>query len=288
MSAHDLIPLSPLLYLPLVHTALAEDLGAAGDITSDSIIPDTTMVRVTLASRQAGCLAGIDIAEAVFKQVDARLQVEKFCKDGTALCPGDAIAIISGPARAALTAERTALNFLGHLSGIASATARMVAATGGHKARICCTRKTIPGMRALQKYAVRAGGGSNHRFGLDDAVLIKDNHIGVAGGVRTAIARARAHAEHMVKIEVEVDTLAQLEEALLEKPDIILLDNMSNDMLRDAVRINNGRAILEASGNVNLDTVAGIAATGVDLISVGALTHSSACLDLGLDFDWAG
>jgi len=288
MSAHDLIPLSPLLYLPLVHTALAEDLGAAGDITSDSIIPDTTMVRVTLASRQAGCLAGIDIAEAVFKQVDARLQVEKFCKDGAALCPGDAIAIISGPARAALTAERTALNFLGHLSGIASATARMVAATEGHKARICCTRKTIPGMRALQKYAVRAGGGANHRFGLDDAVLIKDNHIGVAGGVRTAIARARAHAGHMVKIEVEVDTLAQLEEALLEKPDIILLDNMSNDMLRDAVRINNGRAILEASGNVNLDTVAGIAATGVDLISVGALTHSSACLDLGLDFDWAG
>jgi nicotinate-nucleotide pyrophosphorylase (carboxylating) len=287
MSVNDLIPLSPLLYMPLVHTALAEDLGRAGDITSDSIIPEATLVRVTLRSRQAGRLAGIDIAEAVFRLVDARLNVEKFRADGDALAPGDVIAIIQGPARAALTAERTALNFLGHLSGIATATAHMVAATQGHKARICCTRKTIPGMRALQKYAVRAGGGANHRFGLDDAVLIKDNHVGVAGGVRPAIARARKHAGHMVKIEVEVDTLAQLEEALLEKPDIILLDNMSNDMLRDAVRITAGRAILEASGNVNLETVAGIAATGVDLISVGALTHSSACLDLGLDFDWA-
>lgn len=288
MSAPDLPTLSPLLYLPLVRMALAEDLGRAGDITSDSIIPPATNVRVTLRSRQAGRLAGMDIAEAVFREVDARLKVEKHRLDGDALNPGDVIAIIKGPARGALTAERTALNFLGHLSGVASATARMVAAAAGHKARICCTRKTIPGLRALQKYAVRAGGGANHRFGLDDAVLIKDNHVGVAGGVRAAIARARAHAGHMVKIEVEVDTLAQLEEALLEKPDIIMLDNMSMDMLREAVRITAGRAILEASGNVNLDTVAGIAATGVDLISVGALTHSSACLDLGLDFDWAG
>ncbi len=287
MSAPDLIPLSPLLYMPLVHSALAEDLGRAGDITSDSIIPETAMTRVTLRSRQEGRLAGMDIAEAVFHTLDARLKVEKFRRDGQALMPGDVIAVIEGPARAALSAERTALNFVGHLSGVATATARMVTAVQGHKARICCTRKTIPGMRALQKYAVRAGGGANHRFGLDDAVLIKDNHIGVAGGVRTAIARARQHAGHMVKIEVEVDTLAQLEEALLEKPDIIMLDNMSNDMLREAVRITAGRAILEASGNVNLDTVAAIAATGVDLISVGALTHSSACLDLGLDFDWA-
>lgn len=287
MSAPDLIPLSPLLYMPLVHSALAEDLGRAGDITSDSIIPETAMTRVTLRSRQEGRLAGMDIAEAVFHTLDARLKVEKFRRDGQALMPGDVIAVIEGPARAALSAERTALNFVGHLSGVATATARMVAAVQGHKARICCTRKTIPGMRALQKYAVRAGGGANHRFGLDDAVLIKDNHIGVAGGVRAAIARARQHAGHMVKIEVEVDTLAQLEEALLEKPDIIMLDNMSNDMLREAVRITAGRAILEASGNVNLDTVAAIAATGVDLISVGALTHSSACLDLGLDFDWA-
>lgn len=287
MSAPDLIPLSPLLYMPLVHSALAEDLGRAGDITTGSIIPEAAMTRVTLRSRQEGRLAGMDIAEAVFHTLDARLKVEKFRRDGQALAPGDVIAVIQGPARAVLTAERTALNFLGHLSGVATATARMVAAVQGHKARICCTRKTIPGMRALQKYAVRAGGGANHRFGLDDAVLIKDNHIGVAGGVRAAISRARRHAGHMVKIEVEVDTLAQLEEALLEKPDIIMLDNMSNDMLREAVRITAGRAILEASGNVSLATVAGIAATGVDLISVGALTHSAACLDLGLDFDWA-
>ncbi|MSP42466.1 MAG: carboxylating nicotinate-nucleotide diphosphorylase [Alphaproteobacteria bacterium] len=288
MNAPDLTPLSPLLYMALVQAALAEDLGRAGDITSDSIIPETATVRVTLRTRQAGRLAGIDIAEAVFRQVDPRLQVEKFFRDGDALSPDNVIATIAGPARGVLTAERTALNFLGHLSGVATATARMAAAAAGHKARICCTRKTIPGLRALQKYAVRAGGGANHRFGLDDAVLIKDNHIGVAGGVRQAIARARAHAGHMVKIEVEVDTLAQLAEALLEKPDIILLDNMPPDMLREAVRITAGRVILEASGNVNLTTVAAIAATGVDLISVGALTHSSACLDLGLDFDWAG
>lgn len=287
MSASSLVPLSPLLYMPLVHRALAEDLGRAGDITSDSIIPETATVRVTLHTRQAGRLAGIDIAEAVFRLVDPRLQVEKFRRDGDALAAGDVIATIAGPARGALTAERTALNFLGHLSGVATATARMAAAAGGHKARICCTRKTIPGLRALQKYAVRAGGGANHRFGLDDAVLIKDNHIGVAGGVRQAITLARAHAGHMVKIEVEVDTLAQLAEALLEKPDIILLDNMSPDMLREAVRITAGRVMLEASGNVNLATVAAIAAAGVDLISVGALTHSSACLDLGLDFDWS-
>lgn len=287
MSA-GITPLSPLLYMPLVQRALAEDLGRAGDITTDSIIPVDTQVRVTLRSRQAGCLAGIHIAEAVFKTVDARLRIEIFRQDGDMLEPGDIIAKISGPARAALTAERTALNFLGHLSGIATATARMVVAAQGYKARICCTRKTTPGLRALEKYAIRAGGGSNHRFGLDDAVLIKDNHIGVAGGVRAAIARARAHAGHMVKIEVEVDTLAQLEEALLEQPDIIMLDNMPPDMMAQAVRLTKGRALLEASGNVNLATVAAVAASGVDLISIGALTHSSPCLDLGLDFDWAG
>lgn len=287
MSAQGLF-LSPLLYMPLVHAALAEDFGRAGDITSDAIIPENRLARVALRSRQEGRLAGIDIAEAVFKTVDDRLRVEKLLSDGGALTPGSVIAQITGPARAALSAERTALNFLGHLSGVASATARMVEAVRGHKARICCTRKTIPGMRALQKYAVRAGGGANHRFGLDDAILIKDNHIGVAGGVRQAIALARARAGHMVKIEVEVDTLEQLAQALLESPDIVLLDNMTPDSLREAVRINAGRALLEASGNVNLETAAGIAATGVDLISSGALTHSSACLDLGLDFEWAG
>ncbi|MFZ5912691.1 MAG: carboxylating nicotinate-nucleotide diphosphorylase [Pseudomonadota bacterium] len=280
--------LSPLLYMPLVQTALAEDFGRAGDLTSDAIIPENAAVSVTLRSRQPGCLAGLPVAEAVFRTVDARLEVEKFLQDGDAVSPGSVIARITGPARAALAAERTALNFLGHLSGVASGTARMVTAITGHKARICCTRKTIPGLRALQKYAVRAGGGANHRFGLDDAILIKDNHIGVAGGVRKAVALARARAGHMVKIEVEVDTLDQLAEALLESPDIILLDNMAPDMLREAVRITAGRAILEASGNVTLATVADIAASGVDLISSGALTHSSTCLDLGLDFEWAG
>lgn len=281
-----LTPIPPLLYLPLVRAALAEDLGHTGDITTDAIVPTTARVRVTLRSRQPGRIAGLDIAASAFTMLDPGLQVTKIRDDGADVVAGDDIAIIEGPARGALTAERTALNFLGHLSGIATATARMVAAVQGHKARICCTRKTTPGLRALEKYAVRAGGGANHRFGLNDAVLIKDNHVGVAGSVGEAIRRARARAGHMVKIEAEVDTLAQLEEALLERPDIILLDNMPPDMLREAVKRTAGRAILEASGGVNLDTVAAIAATGVDLISAGALTHSAMCLDLGLDFDW--
>ncbi len=279
-------PLSPLLYLPMVQAALAEDLGRAGDITTNAIVPSTATVRVTLRSRQAGRIAGLDIAASAFILLDPRMKITKIVADGDDVGVDSQIALIEGPARCALTAERTALNFLGHLSGIATATARMVKATEGHNARICCTRKTTPGLRALEKYAVRVGGGANHRFGLDDAVLIKDNHIGVAGSVREAITRARAHAGHMVKIEVEVDTLAQLDEALLEKPDIIMLDNMPLDMLREAVKRTAGRAILEASGRVTLDTVAAIAATGVDLISSGAITHSAACLDIGLDFDW--
>lgn len=279
-------PLSPLLYLPLVQAALAEDLGRAGDITTNAIVPQSATVRVTLRSRQAGRIAGLDIAASAFTLFDPRMKITKIAADGDDVDVESQIALIEGPARCALTAERTALNFLGHLSGIATATARMVEAVKGHKARICCTRKTTPGLRALEKYAVRVGGGANHRFGLDDAVLIKDNHIGVAGGVREAITRARAHAGHMVKIEVEVDTLAQLDEALREKPDIIMLDNMPLDMLREAVKRTAGRAVLEASGRVTLDTVAAIAATGVDLISSGAITHSAACLDIGLDFDW--
>ncbi len=282
MSGH----LPPLLYLPLVQAALAEDLGRAGDITTNAIVPSAATVRVTLRSRQPGRIAGLDIATSAFTLLDPRMKITKIAADGDDVSVDSQIALIEGPARCALTAERTALNFLGHLSGIATATARMVAAVKGHNARICCTRKTTPGLRALEKYAVRVGGGANHRFGLDDAVLIKDNHIGVAGGVHEAITRARAHAGHMVKIEVEVDTLAQLDEALLEKPDIIMLDNMPLDMLREAVKRTAGRAVLEASGRVTLDTVAAIAATGVDLISSGAITHSAACLDIGLDFDW--
>lgn len=284
--APPLTPLLPLVYLPLVQAALAEDLGRAGDITTDAIVPASAMVRVTLRSRQAGRLAGLDIAASAFTLVDPRLRITQIHSDGDDIATGAGIAIIEGPARGALTAERTALNFLGHLSGIASATARMVAAVRPHRAQIVCTRKTTPGLRALEKYAVRAGGGANHRFGLDDAVLIKDNHVGAAGGVRQAIRLARARAGHMVRIEVEVDTLAQLDEALSERPDIIMLDNMTPALLLEAVQRTAGRAILEASGGVTMDSVAAIAATGVDLISVGAITHSAPCLDVGLDFDW--
>lgn len=280
-------PLSPLLYLPLVQTALAEDLGRAGDITTDAIVPQAATVRVSLRTRQAGRIAGLDIAASAFTAVDARLRVTKIANDGDSAVAGGVIASIEGPARGALSAERTALNFLGHLCGIATATARMVAAVQGHKARICCTRKTTPGLRALEKYAVRVGGGVNHRFGLDDAVLIKDNHIALAGGVREAILLARSRAGHMVKIEVEVETLAQLDEALREAPDIIMLDNMSPGMLSEAVKRTAGRTILEASGGVNFETVAAIAATGVDLISAGTITHSAPNLDLGLDYEWS-
>jgi len=280
-------PLSPLLYLGLVQAALAEDLGRAGDITTDAIVPQAVLARVSLRTRQAGRIAGLDIAASAFTAVDARLRVSKIANDGDDVVAGGVIASIEGPARGALSAERTALNFLGHLSGIATATARMVAAVQGHKARICCTRKTTPGLRALEKYAVRVGGGANHRFGLDDAVLIKDNHIAIAGGVREAIKLARARAGHMVKIEVEVETLAQLDEALREAPDIIMLDNMSPGMLSEAVKRTAGRSILEASGGVNFETVAAIAATGVDLISVGAIIHSAPNLDLGLDYEWS-
>lgn len=281
-----LTPLPPTLYQPAVENALAEDLGRAGDITSQAVVPAAAQVRVTIRSRKPGRLAGLDIAAAVFRTVDPELRVTAAISDGADLQEGTVVATIEGRARAVLTAERTALNFLGHLSGIATETARIVAAVAGHKAQICCTRKTTPGLRTLEKYAVRAGGGSNHRFGLDDAILIKDNHIAVAGGVRPAIAAARAHAGHMVKIEVEVDRLDQLDDALLEGPDIILLDNMTPALLREAVERTQGRALLEASGNVTLQTAPAIAEAGVDLISVGWITHSAPCLDLGLDFEW--
>lgn len=286
MTSFALTPLPRSLYQPAVENALAEDLGRAGDITSQAVVPASARLRVTIRSRKQGRLAGLDIAAAVFRTVDESLMITATVSDGAELQEGSVVATVAGPARAVLTAERTALNFLGHLSGIATETARIVAATAGHKAQICCTRKTTPGLRALEKYAVRAGGGSNHRFGLDDAILIKDNHIAVAGGVRPAIAAARAHAGHMVKIEVEVDRLDQLDEALQENPDIIMLDNMTPDLLREAVRRTRGRALLEASGNVTLQTAPAIAKSGVDLISVGWITHSAPCLDLGLDFEW--
>jgi nicotinate-nucleotide pyrophosphorylase (carboxylating) len=279
----NLSPLPAIMIEPAVRAALLEDLGRAGDLTTDAIVPKDHRATTVLAARQTGIVAGLDLAMLAFRLVDQELEITVERVDGSHVAPGEIIASVTGPARAMLTAERTALNFLCHLSGIATATASMVAAVRGHRAKVVCTRKTTPGLRALEKYAVRAGGGSNHRFGLDDAILIKDNHIAIAGGIRPAIERARTYAGHLVKIEVEVDTLAQLEEALGLAPDAVLLDNMTVDNLRQAVAMVAGRAITEASGRITLDTVAEIAATGVDLISVGWLTHSAPILDIGLD-----
>ncbi len=278
------IPLPRVMLEPLVRAALLEDLGRAGDITTDAIVPPGAKLTAALVARQPGVVAGLDLASLAFTLLDPAISIAIERPDGSALAPGDVIATISGPARGVLTGERTALNFLGHLSGVASGTAALVAAARPHRAQIVCTRKTMPGLRAVQKYAVRAGGGANHRFGLDDAVLIKDNHVAIAGGVRQAIARVRAHAGHMVKLEVEVDTLDQLDEVLMIGVDAILLDNMGPDMLAEAVRRVAGRAVTEASGRISPATVAAIAASNVDLISVGWLTHSAAVLDIGLDF----
>jgi len=278
------IPLPRLMLEPLVRATLLEDLGRAGDITTDAIVPPNAVLTAALVARQPGVVAGLDLAILAFTLLDPAITIAVERPDGSALLPGDVIATISGPARGVLTGERTALNFLGHLSGVASATAALVAAARPHRAQIVCTRKTMPGLRAVQKYAVRAGGGANHRFGLDDAVLIKDNHVAIAGGVRPAIELVRAHAGHMVKIEVEVDTLDQLDQVLALKVDAILLDNMGPDMLAEAVRRVAGRAITEASGRISTATVAAVAASGVDLISAGGLTHSATVLDIGLDF----
>lgn len=279
-----LSPLPRLIIEPLVRNALLEDLGLAGDITSAAVIPADHRSVVVMAAREPGVIAGLDAAELAFQLVDPTIAMKRHVQDGAAVTPGDIIATIEGPSRGLLTAERTALNFLGHLSGIASVTAKIAAAIAGTRASVACTRKTTPGLRALEKYAVRAGGGMNHRFALYDAVLIKDNHIAVAGGVRDAIRRARQGVGHLVKIEVEVDTLAQLREVMDEGVDAVLLDNMTPEQLREAVGIVAGRAITEASGRINPQTAAAIAATGIDLISVGWLTHSAPVLDIGLDF----
>jgi nicotinate-nucleotide pyrophosphorylase (carboxylating) len=280
-----LVPLRRILIEPLVCGALLEDLGRAGDLTTDLIVPIEVPARAALVARESGVVAGLDLAKLAFELIDPEIAVEIAANDGTVVAPGAMIARISGPARGILTAERTALNFLGHLSGIASVTASIVAAVHGTKAKIVCTRKTTPGLRAVEKYAVRAGGGANHRFGLDDALLIKDNHVAIAGGVAPALRRARTGVGHLVKIEVEVDTLDQLREALGEGADAVLLDNMSLEMLAEAVAIVDGRAITEASGRVTPKSASSIAATGVDLISIGWLTHSAPVLDIGLDFE---
>ncbi len=268
-----------------VRAALAEDLGRAGDITSAATIPPDTVARAVIAARKPGVIAGLDLARTAFTQMSAEIAFEAKVADGDAVTAGSTVATISGPARAILSAERVALNFLGHLSGVASATRRFADAIADTGAQIICTRKTTPGLRAFEKYAVRCGGGSNHRFGLDDAILIKDNHIAVAGGVGAAVERARAFAGILVKIEIEVDTLDQLGEALAAGADVVLLDNMAPDLVAQAVAINQGRAVLEASGNVTRESVAAIAATGVDFISSGWITHSAPILDLGLDIE---
>ena len=237
-----------------------------------------------MAARQEGVIAGLDAAEIAFKLVDASLAVRRFKTEGAEVRLGDEVMEIEGRARSILTAERVALNFVGRMSGIATLTHKMVKAVGNHKAKICSTRKTTPGMRAVEKYAVKAGGGMNHRLGLDDAILIKDNHIAIAGGIAVALRRAKENAGHMVKIEIEVDTLAQLKEVLEEGADVVMLDNMSLEDMAAAVKMVAGRAVVEASGGVTLERIPQIAATGVDMISAGTLTHSAPNFDVGLDF----
>lgn len=277
-------PPHALLIEPLVKAALVEDLGRAGDITSDLVVPSDRRAEAKLVARKEGTIAGLVAAAAAFRAVDPALGIVIETPDGSRAKAGTLLASIEGRARSLLGAERVALNFVGHLSGIATATRALVDAVTGTKAKIVCTRKTTPGLRALEKYAVRCGGGFNHRFGLDDAVLIKDNHLAVAGGVKPAIERVREGLGHMAKIALEVDSLAQLEEALALGVDTILLDNMSLNDLKRAVALAHGKAVLEASGNITVTTVRAVAETGVDYISSGAITHSAPNLDIALDF----
>jgi nicotinate-nucleotide pyrophosphorylase (carboxylating) len=268
---------------PIVRAALIEDLGRAGDITSDAVVPADARIEAVIAARQPGVIAGLDAALLAFELLDPGLAIEVLAGDGSAVARGQRVARIAGRARPVLAAERTALNLVSRLSGVATATHSLVDAIQGYKAKIVCTRKTTPGLRLFEKEAVRLGGGANHRFGLDDAMLIKDNHVALAGGVGEALRRARAHAGHLVKIELEVDTLDQLAEALAVGVDAVLLDNMDPPTLRRAVAMVAGRAVTEASGRITRDTAPEIAAAGVDLISSGWITHSAPILDLGLD-----
>lgn len=280
--------LNPLLVDQAVRAALSEDFGRAGDITSQATIPATAQARAVIAARKKpGVLAGLELARKAFELTDPSIRVEALAQDGDHFGPAAVLARIEGSARAVLSAERVALNFLGRLCGIATMTSHYAKAIAHTKAKICCTRKTTPGLRAFEKYAVRCGGGVNHRFGLDDAVLIKDNHIAVAGGVVPALRAAKAFVGHLVKIEIEVDHLDQLREVLAEGADVVLLDNMSPAQLREAVAMIDGRMKAEASGGISLDSLREVAETGVDLISSGALTHSAPVLDLGLDIEIA-
>jgi nicotinate-nucleotide pyrophosphorylase (carboxylating) len=278
--------ISPFAIGEAVRRALDEDLGRAGDVTSIATVPDGTQARAMMVARKAGTIAGLPLVEAAFQTLDPHIKIEHRARDGMTVVARTELLTVSGDARTILAAERVALNFIGHLSGIASATAEFVRRLAHTRARVICTRKTTPGLRALEKYAVRCGGGFNHRFGLDDAMLIKDNHIAVAGGVAAVLARARACAGHLVKIEIEVDRLDQLQQVLdTGLADVALLDNMDPPMLREAVALNAGRLVLEASGGITLDTAAAVAETGVDYLSSGAITHSSPSLDIGLDIE---
>src|SRR5271157_606892 len=278
--------LNPLLVEDAVRAALAEDFGRAGDITSQATIPASAKARAVIAARKKpGVLAGIALARKTFELVDPALRFEALLEDGEHFAPGAILARIDGPARSLLSAERVALNFLGRLCGVATLTSHYAQAIAHTRAKICCTRKTTPGLRAFEKYAVRCGGGVNHRFGLDDAILIKDNHIEVAGGIVPALRAAKAFIGHLVKIEIEVDRLDQLREVLAEGADVVLLDNMSVAQLREAVAMIGGRMKAEASGGIDLARLREVAETGVDLISSGALTHSAPTLDLGLDIE---
>lgn len=275
--------LPDVLVEPLVRAALAEDLGRAGDLTTDATVPADAEGRVALVSRDHGVVSGLAAARLAWSLLDPRVRMATHLPDGSRVQPGSRIATVTGPARALLTGERVALNFLGHLSGVATATAALVDAVEGTRATVVATRKTTPGLRALEKQAVIHGGGGPHRYGLDDAVLIKDNHIAFAGGIAAALTGVRERVGHMVKIEIEVDTLEQLDEVLAIGADVVLLDNMDPATLAEAVRRVDGRAVTEASGRITAETVAEVAASGVDLISSGALTHSARVLDIGLD-----
>lgn len=276
-------PLPDLLIAPVVRAALAEDLGRAGDVTSLACVPAGARLSAAFAVRKPGVVAGLACARLAVLELDPAARFEPLCADGETAAAGATIARVAADARALLAAERTALNLLGRLCGIASLTRAFVEAVQGTPARIADTRKTTPGLRALEKYAVRCGGGVNHRFGLDDAILIKDNHVAACGSVGEAVRRAKAFAGHLTKVEVEVDSLDQLDEALAEAPDVIMLDNFGLAELREAVRRAGGQVVLEASGGISLETVRSVAETGVDVISVGALTHSASVLDIGLD-----
>jgi len=285
MTDHGVPSLPAVMYEEVVRGALAEDLGRGGDLTTDAVVPAASLSRGRVISRAAGVVAGLAPGASVFQLLDPDLEVTFEVSDGDHVVAGSVLMTVSGRTRPILTGERTALNLVGRLSGVATLTRAFVDAVAGSGARVSCTRKTTPGLRTLEKYAVRCGGGTNHRFGLDDAVLVKDNHVAVAGSVRAAVERARAAVGHTVIVEVEVDTLEQLGEALEVGADAVLLDNMNIDELRRAVEMVGGRLVTEASGGITLDTAAAAAATGVDLLSIGALTHSAPSLDLTLELD---